>query len=272
MKYQRFARRRAEDASSAEPHENLIALRLVLLLAAGRAWGAADLSWTDYALRIVSALEPCEGEELEVSSGSLAALALAVIDYEYVVSVTSVDRGEYRRTARKVAHLLVAADAARVRGYGEDLSRFSSCIEPVDVLRLRDLLVNDDPVDLSLKVLNDANIDYSQRNALILLSKVTSNPSLYVQTVSALVERLDNVAIRASGKLQGQWAAEIRSGADSVTIKTGALPRSVTVNHRRRHEGRWVDVASTTVKDPLPVETLAVLQGLDIKLDDLHDG
>lgn len=270
-KYRTFAQRRAAETTTTEPHETLVALRLVLLLAAGEVWGTADLTWAELVLQAVVALDRCEGEELEAASGSLGALALAIVDHAYTISPSKVDRAGFRKAVQAVSHLLIAADADRINEYGKGLKHFGSCIVPSAVLDLRNLLVNDDPLELSLKALDDAGVDYRQRGSLLLLDKKQSNPLLHARDVSAIVGRLDNVAIRAAGKTAGQWAAVVRSGQDSIEIRTGTVPRTVLVTHRRQLGGRWVDVAETYAKQPVPAETTDVLSRLSLSIDDLHD-
>ncbi len=274
-KYRIFAQRRSlETTTTTEPHETLVALRLLLLLllAAGEVWPSADLAWTEMVLRAVEALERCEGDELEQAAGSLAALALAVVDHAYAARSSKVDRVDFKRAARTVSHLLVAATSERIEEYRTGLNRFSSSTNPTEVLRLRELLVNDDPLELSFKDLDDAGVDYRHNGSLLVLNKVTSNPLLLAREVSALLTRLDNVAVRAAGRTPGQWAAMIRSNPDSIEIRTGTLPRSVMVHHVRRVGGRLTDIAETNARQPVPAETLAVLARLNIVLDDLHDG
>ncbi len=270
-KYRTFAERRTAEARSAEPHEALIGLRLVLLLAAGEAWNSSDLSWTELLLRATAALESCEGPELEDAAGSLAAVALAVIDHTFATIPTKVDRSNFRKTVDRVAHLLVAADANRIAEYGTGLNRFASRLKPAEVLRLRDLLVNDDPLELSLKALDDEGVAYTRRGALLLLDVASSNPLLTARAVWVVGPRLDNVAVRAPGKVAGQWAAVVRAGPDQIEIRTGGLPGSVLVHHVRRIDVRWTTIADTHAKQPVPPESVEVLERLGLSLDGLRN-
>ena len=63
----------------------------------------------------------------------------------------------------------------------------------------------------------------------------------------------------------------VSSGHNSIEIRTGTIPRSVLVTHRRQLGGRWVDVAETYAKQPVPAETTEVLTRLALSIDDLHD-
>lgn len=269
-KYRVFAERRAAEAATAEPHEALIGLRLILLLAAGEAWSSSDLSWTELVLRATESLASCTADELEDAAGSLAAVALTVVDYKYAATSVVIDRGLYRRAAAKVAHLLVAADAARIAEYCNGLSHFRVLHDPAEVLRIRDLLVNDDPMELSLKALDDAGIDYTRQGALLCLKAASSNPLHRARAVWGVAVRLDNAAVRVPGKASDQWAAVIRSEADEIEIRSGALPLSVLVQHVRRTDNRWTTIADTHAKQPVPGETLAVLERLGLTLDDLR--
>lgn len=268
-KYRSFGQRVADAATTTEPHESLVMLRLLLLLAAGDVWNAADLTWVPLVIRGIEALDRCESPELEEAAGSLAATALAVVDHAFLMSNTRVDRSEFRRAAKRVSHLLVAADRARIDEYRNGLARFADAADATDVLRLSELLVNDDPLELSLKTLDDHGVDYELNGRLIVLSKPTPNPLLFARQVRTSIGRLGHVAIRARGKRPGEWALIVSSPPDDVEIVSGTLPRSARVDHRRLLDGRPHDIAHTTAKDPIPADTLQVLARFDLTLADL---
>jgi hypothetical protein len=264
--YRSFAKRAADSFSTTEPHESLVLLRLLLLLAAGGVWTAADLSWVKLVLKGVEELQRCESHELESAAGSLAATALAVVDHAYATSGSRTDRSEFRRASNKVAHLMIAADEERIAEYGSGLAYFGAATDPTTVLRLRDLLVNDNPLDLSLKQLDDLGIAYELDGRLIRLSKPMSNPLLFARQTRSSIEELRDIAVRAVGKRQGEWVLLVSSTPDEVEIVSGTLPRSARVDHSRVINGRSSAVASTTVRDPIPNDTAIVLARLGISL------
>ncbi len=268
-KYRSFAERIADASTTTEPHETLVMLRLLLLLAAGEIWNAADLSWVPLVFRGIEALDRCDSPELEEAAGSLAATALAVVDHALMVTNSRVDRSEFRRVSKRVAHLLVAADKERIAEYREGLARFSDAADPTDVLRLCDLLVNDDPLELSLKELDDDLVDYELNGQLIVLQNPVSNPLLFARQVRGSISRLREVAIRAEGKQQGEWAMVVSSPPDEIEIVSGAFPRSARVDHVRTLQGRSHDVAHTTARDPIPEDVMVVLARFDLGLADL---
>jgi hypothetical protein len=167
--------------------------------------------------------------------------------------------------------LLIAADNDRIEEYRQGLNRFAHCTQVADVLKLRDLLINNNPVDLSLKALDDAGINYSQIGPLLVVNIETPNPLANAKRIASLTQGLDTVAVRAPGKKAGQWAVYIRSSADRIEIQTGSIPRSVLIDHHRANEDGWAQVARTNAKQPIPEETLAALKTLGITIEDLYN-
>lgn len=272
-KYRAFAQRRANQTADSEPHETLLALRQLLLLAAGGAWNTSDLSWTDLVLRTTMALTSCEGPELEEAAGSLAAVALAVVGHAYMLHPSKgLDRSAYRSAADAVGHLLVAVDEERVAEYVKGLRRFSSGVEPCEVLRLRDLLVNDDPIELVLKELEDQGIECTRRGSLVVLVSSSPNPLLFARRAYALRGACDNVALRAPGAVAAGWAAIVHASPDHLELRSGTRPNSVLVTHTRLVGGRSHTLADTTATQPVPDESLAVLQRLGLDIEDLRTG
>lgn len=261
----------ADEALTALPHETVIAIRLILNLASENECGSPDWPWTDLVLRAIAALEEIEGDELSTAAGSVSALALSIVDYQYGISTQQVDRSLFRQVVEKVRHLLIMADGDRVAEYSRDLGRFSRSTGTSDVLAFRDLLVNDNPVDLMRKDLQDAGIAYTKRGHLLLLDEETSNPLEYAKEVASIARSLETVAIRAPGRKSNQWAAFIRSSVDQVEIRTGSLPRSVMVDHFHANEDGWSQIVRTNAREPLPEVTSAVLGRLGLSIDDLHD-
>ena len=147
----------------------------------------------------------------------------------------------------------------RIDEYRKGLARFSDAADATDVLRFIDLLVNDDPLELSLKSLDDHGVDYEVSGSVIVLSKPTSNPLLFARQVRTSIGRLSHVAIRARGKRPGEWALIVSSPPDEVEIVSGTLPRSARVDHLRLIAGRSHDIAHTTAKDPIPTDTIQVI-------------
>lgn len=157
-----------------------------------------------------------------------------------VISNSRVDRSVFRRAAKKVSHLVVAADRTRIDEYRNGLARFADAADATEVLRLSGVLVNDDPLELSLKTLADHGVEYELSGRVIVLGRPTSNPLLFARKVRTSISRLGHVAIRAKGKRPGEWALIESSPPDEVEIDvaTAALDHIVDApawRQARRH-------------------------------------
>lgn len=269
-RYRTFARRLVRHAADAEPHENLIALRLLLLLAACEVWGPSDLSWAELALTVIEALADCQSAELEAAAGSLAATSLAVVDHALLIRAAPANRSQFRRTSKSIAHLLVAAEAERVDEYRRGLARFRAAVTTSDVMRLADRLVLDDPFDRVLTALEDNSIEFVPRGRVIELTHRASSPLELARSVQRLLPSNIVAAIRARGTQPGRWAVVVASETDEIDIWSGPAPGSALVNHTRKIGSHRQKLAETAANQPVPSETVEVLAAFGLGIADLH--
>jgi len=275
-RYRKVANNLIHAPPGADPVEVLLALRLTLLLVAGGAWTAGDNSWGDLVLDGVANLAISgAGPDYEDSAGSLAALALSVVQSSLSHIERSVTDIRFDRTVDRVAYLLVAAMPERIDAYAKGLHRaFVAHSDPDIVLELRDRLVNDNPIADAVAHLAERGIDAVARGQVIILTKPVPEPLLPAWAALAVAERADLVAIHSSGT-KG-WATVLWHAPDLIVIQPGAgfetmfcrhyiYPRGSSPSADIRTEGRPNRPATQTLAgEPLPQVALELLDAVGV--------
>ena len=220
-----------------EPHERLLALRLVLVLVAAGAWSTSDDSWADLVLDATSNLETgLDVADYEEAAGSLAALGLSVVQSVLPPQGLTPLRSRFERTAGKVAHLLVGATKERIAAYATGLEqRFPASSDPVMVMERAEKLIEDDPLADAVERLMDQDLDVTADGRVVRLDRAASEPLLSACRVLAETDEVSPLVIQAPGK--NGWATLLWRRPDLVTVRSGAKPGTFFCVHYRYTDG-----------------------------------
>lgn len=233
------ARRRYRGAADSlvhrarEPHERLLGLRFVLMLVAGGAWPHDDESWAGLVLDGVARLDiDSPGPEYDEPAGSLAGLALSIVQSRLSHHEKTAVHERFARTSASVAHLLVGATAERIGQYREGLeTRFPYYSNPEIVLDLCTRVVEADPLADALDALAEQGIVAHLNGRVLDLPKPVPQPLLPAFAALVAAEKASPIAIRANGT-KG-WATILWREPDLAVVQPGAKPGTVFCAHYR---------------------------------------
>jgi hypothetical protein len=258
-RYRKVAENLTHPAPGASPVEVLLALRLTLLLVAGGAWPPDDKTWAGLVLDGVAGLGTTgTGDQYEEAAGSLAALALCVVQSSLSPADRTLTTVRFGRVSDEVGHLLVAATPDRVEAYAEGLERaFVAHSHPLVVLDLRDRLVNANPVADAVAELAERGITATAEGPVIVLAKPVPDPLLPAMAALAAADGAPLVAVHSPGT-KG-WATVVWQPPDLIVVRPGVKPGTVSCRHYRYPRGSSpaADIRTGERPDRPATQTLA---------------
>lgn len=239
-----------------DPHERLLATRLVLTMEAGDLWPPGDDDWANLLLRSIDSFPVDDApDEYEVAAGSLAAIVLSVVRTELPAHHTNALKTHHHKSGQRLAHLLVAADPDRIESYVQGIdARYGWTADVDEIMGLCALLVEDDPIELALDRLLDQGIVAEAEGAVIQLLKPVPQPLLPSYAVLSEAVDATPIAVRCAGTGPGpnQWALLLWSKPDLFVVQPGKTPPAVMCRHYRYGPGSspHIDISNDGKPDP----------------------
>ncbi len=246
-------------ADDPDPIAHLMAIRLVLLFAVGGIWGKGE-EWRDRLLRLVAALDrTAPNSEWETSAGSLAALALSIVDFSLRSSRRqSLIRSARDRTVDAVGYLTLAADDERIGRYAQGLSsRYRYAVDPKVVLELAERVNLDDPLERSAAGLVEAGVAAEVVGRVLVLGGRAGSSKLSALRALPDLEEASPIGIYSGGS--DKWALVLWAAPDLFVVQPGTGERTAMFHHYRYDRGSpATDIrASEAPSDRRFVETTA---------------
>ena len=225
QRYRRWADQLAARAAELGPTERLLALRLVLWTAAAGAWD--DTGWMPAVARATQALAVDDEvpSQVEPATGSLAAVALAVMRAHAPRARVTPELRLFQASAMAVAHLVVASDERYVEEYARLLDEaFGPAVHSSVVHEVATEVVADDPVAVAVTALvEELGQTGAHRHGPVLHAPGRApNPVLAALDAVAVGEEADPVGAWAGDG--SAWALVIWREPDLVVF-TGPTPR-----------------------------------------------
>ncbi len=246
-------------ADDPDPISHLMAIRLMLIFAVGGIWGN-DEEWRDRLLQLVAALDrTAPDSEWEISAGSLAALALSIVDFSLRSSRRqSLIRSARDRTVSVVGYLTLAADNERIGQYAQGLSsRYRYAVDTEVVLELAERVNLDDPLERSAAGLVETGVPAEVVGRVLVLSGRSGSSKLSALRALIDLEGASPVGIYSAGS--DRWALVLWAAPDLFVVQPGAGDRTAMFHCYRYDRGSpATDIrASGALSDRRFVETTA---------------
>jgi hypothetical protein len=220
-RYRRWARRAVDVMPQLTTLGRLAVTRLITTMLAARIWGDEDTEPVMLLVRAVGHLAvQAPSADIEASVGSLAAVALAILDRKVQLGKGTEASLAVRTVRDAVAYLLSAVDPDRVATYLDGITseRLGFTLEPEDVIEVANQVVqHDDVADALRQLINSGREVYRPSRRTLHVIARTSRPDLVALEAVSYAENTDLMAAWCSTP-NNKWALVLWKRPDFVVV------------------------------------------------------